>query len=154
MFAPSRDEARRFLFETWAKYRREEPIAGLEAVALQVILAHPEYHVLLDDPDRFLARDYGPEGGEMNPFLHMSLHLAIEEQLSIDQPRGLRERYDRLNARLGSEHDAKHALLECLGEMLWQAQRNSQAPDERMYLECLDRKAGVRIQDSGFRQDA
>ena len=141
MFAPSRNEARRIFFDTWAKYRRDEPLSGLEGVALQVILAHPEYHAMLDDPDDFLTRDYGPEGGEINPFLHLSLHLAIEEQLSIDQPRGILERYRGLTGRLASEHEAKHALLECLGEMLWQAQRNSQAPDERIYLECLDRKA-------------
>jgi hypothetical protein len=79
----------------------------------------------------------------MNPFLHLSLHLAIEEQLSIDQPRGIRERYQRLSASLGSEHEAQHALLECLGEMLWQAQRNGQPPDERHYLECVERKSGV-----------
>ena len=147
MFAPSRDEARRFFFDTWSKYRQENPLAGLEGVALQVILAHPEYHALLDDPDGFLARDYGPEGGEMNPFLHLSLHLAIEEQLSIDQPCGIRERYHRLSARMGSDHEAKHVLLDCLGEMLWQAQRNNQAPDQRHYLECLDRKAGLRNQE-------
>ena len=140
IFSPSRDDARRFFFDTWAKYRRGEELSGLEGIALQVIVAHPEYHSMLDDPDGFLARDYGPEGGEMNPFLHLSLHLAIEEQLSIDQPRGIRERYDRLNARLGYEHEAKHALLDCLGEMVWQAQRNRQAPDERYYLDCLDKK--------------
>lgn len=141
MFAPSRNEARQLFFDAWARYRRREPLPGLEAVALQVILAHPEYHSLLDAPRDNLERDYGPEGGEMNPFLHLSLHLAIEEQLSIGQPAGIRERYQRLAEKTGSEHDAKHALLECLGEMLWQAQRSGAAPDERLYLECLDRKA-------------
>jgi hypothetical protein len=144
MFSPSRDQARRFFFETWAKYRSEQPLAGLERTALQVILLHPEYHVLLDDPDRHLARDYTPEGGELNPFLHLSLHLAIEEQLSIDQPRGVRERYERLLARTGSEHDAKHAVLECLGETLWEAQRAGRAPDDGAYLRCIERRAAMR----------
>jgi hypothetical protein len=76
----------------------------------------------------------------LNPFLHLSLHLAIEEQLSIDQPRGLRERYAQLVAKTGSEHDAKHAVLECLGETIWEAQRAGAPPDEAAYLECLDRK--------------
>ena len=141
MFSPSRAEARRFFFDTWARYRRRESLSGLEGVALQVIVAHPEYHSLLDDPAGHLERDYGPEGGAMNPFLHLSLHLAIEEQLSIDQPAGIRERYQRLVEKTDSEHDAKHALLECLGEMLWRAQRDGGAPDERIYRECLDRKA-------------
>lgn len=144
MFAPSRDEARRFFFDTWAKYRRGEPLAGLEKTALQVISLHPEYHVLLEEPEGHLERDYSPESGEMNPFLHLSLHLAIEEQLSIDQPHGIRTRYERLLAKTGSEHDAKHLVLECLGETIWQAQRYGTPPDEKIYLDCLDGLAGVR----------
>ena len=141
MFAPSRDEARRFFFDTWRKYRSGTALTDLEKVALQVVLAHPEYHGMLDQPDRYLDRDYTPEGGELNPFLHLSLHLAIEEQLSVDMPRGIRERYERLSKRLGSDHDAKHALLECLGEAMWEAQRAGRAPDEGAYLRCVERRA-------------
>ncbi len=144
MFQPSRDEARHFFFDTWAKYRRGEALTGLESTTLQVIGMHPEYHALLEQPERYLDHDYLPEGGEMNPFLHLSLHLAIEEQLSIDQPRGIRARYQRLLQKTGSEHDAKHLVLECLGETLWQAQRYGTPPDEKVYLECLERQSGFR----------
>ena len=139
MFNPSRDEVRRFFADTWGKYRRGEPLAGLEQTALAVILLHPEYQPLLADPDRALASDYTPEGGELNPFLHLSLHLAIEEQLSIDQPRGIRREYERL-AQSGSEHDAKHAVLECLGETIWEAQASGRPPDEQAYLACIAKK--------------
>jgi len=141
MFTPSRDEVRRFFLDTWGKYRRGEPLSGLEQTALQVILLHPEYHRMLEEPERSLVREYTPDSGELNPFLHLSLHLAIEEQLSIDHPTGIRARFETLVARTGSEHDAKHAVLECLGETVWQAQRTGTAPDEQAYLECLDRKA-------------
>lgn len=141
MFAPSRDEARRFFFETWSKYRRGEPLAGLEQTALAVILLHPEYHPLLEDAERNLEREFTPDGGQLNPFLHLSLHLAIEEQLSIDQPPGIRARYEALVKATGSEHDAKHDVLECLGETIWEAQRSAKPPDEQAYLECLERKA-------------
>jgi len=144
MFAPSRDEARRFFFDTWSKYRSEAPLTDLEKVALQVILLHPEYHAMLSDPDRYLDRDYTPEEGQLNPFLHLSLHLAIEEQLSIDQPRGIRERYQRLAARMGSEHDAKHAIVECLGETIWEAQRAGSQPDEGVYLRCIEQRCASR----------
>lgn len=140
MFNPSRDEVRRFFSETWGKYRRGVSLSGLEQTALQVILLHPEYQPVLEDPERTLETDFTPESGRLNPFLHLSLHLAIEEQLSIDQPRGIRERLERLIAKTGSEHDAKHAVLECLGETVWEAQRAGLPPDERAYLECLDRK--------------
>jgi hypothetical protein len=139
MFAPSRDQARRFLFEVWRRYRGEQPIAGLERTALEVILLHPEYHPILDAPEHHLDRDYAPEAGALNPFLHLWLHLAVAEQLSIDQPAGIRAEYERIGERLRSEHDALHALLECLGETLWQAQRLGGVPDERVYLECLRR---------------
>jgi hypothetical protein len=141
MFNPSRDEVRRFFFDAWGKYRRGEPLAGLEQTALAVILLHPEYHALLEDPQRSAAQDFAPEGGALNPFLHLSLHLAIEEQLAIDQPRGIRSRFDELLAKTGSEHIAQHAVLECLGETIWEAQRTGRPPDEHAYMECLARKA-------------
>src|SRR5690606_9937059 len=127
-------------FETWRKYRAGEPLAGLETVALQILLDHPEYQPVVAAPERHGDRDYSPESGEINPFLHLSLHLAVEEQLAIDQPPGIRAQYERLRARKG-EHDAKHDVLECLGEVVWHAQRNAAAPDAEMYLECLRRKS-------------
>jgi hypothetical protein len=144
MFAPSRDEVRRFFSDTWGKYRRGEPLHGLESTALEVILLHPEYQRMLEDPELSLHLEFTPEEGQLNPFLHLSLHLAIEEQLSIDQPRGIRQRFEALLARTGSEHDARHAVLECLGETVWESQRTGKAPDETAYLECLDRKATAR----------
>ena len=140
MYNPSRDQARQFFFDTWRKYRAGETLTGLETTALQVILLHPEYHALLDDPERNLDRDYAPEHGAMNPFLHLSLHLAIEEQLSIDQPPGISAAFARLRAKNGDEHAAKHALLECLAETIWQAQRAKSTPDQALYLECLEQK--------------
>jgi hypothetical protein len=141
VFNPSRDQARNFLFETWRKYRERAPLEGLETVAVDVMLLHSEYHHILDDPGRFLDRDYVPEQGEANPFLHMSLHLAIEEQLAIDQPPGIRAEFERLLARRGDRHDALHAVLECLGETVWRAQRTRTPPDGEAYLECLRRQA-------------
>jgi len=139
MFAPSRDQARTFLFDTWNKYRRGEALAGLEQTALDVMLLHPEYHAMLEQPERYLDRDYGPDSGGLNPFLHLSLHLAIAEQLSIDQPQGIRAHFQRLAQRLG-EHEALHAALECLAETIWQAQRLSAPPDQQAYLDCLERR--------------
>lgn len=140
MFTPSRDQARQFYFDTWGKYRAGEALSELEKVAFQVISLHPEYHALLDEPERNLDRNYMPEHGAMNPFLHLSLHLAIEEQLSIDQPHGIRAQFERIAAAEGSEHGAKHALIECLAETLWRAQRANTAPDQAFYLECLEQK--------------
>jgi hypothetical protein len=140
MFNPSRNQARGFLFDTWKKYRHGESLSALEQVALDVISLHPEYHALLDDAERNLDRDFTPADGAINPFLHLSLHLAIEEQLAIDQPPGVRAEFERMFSASGSEHDAKHAVLECLGETIWQAQRAGGAPDHALYLRCLKSK--------------
>jgi hypothetical protein len=139
MYAPTRDEARQFLFETWRKYRAGEALSGLERTALPILLEHPEYHAMLDSPERNTERDFAPADGKINPFLHLNLHLAVEEQLSIDQPPGIRAEYERLRSK-ADEHDAKHALLECLGETLWHSQRAGISPDAAFYLECLRRK--------------
>jgi hypothetical protein len=141
MFSPSREQVRDFFFETWRKYRAGEPLAGLEAVALEVALAHPEYHGVLDDPERFRAQDYFPELGETNPFLHMSLHVALEEQVSIDQPPGVAQRVAALAAARGERHAALHDALECLAEMVWRSQRDQAPPDAAGYLECLEKGA-------------
>jgi hypothetical protein len=103
MFQPTRDQARETFFAAWRKYRAGQPVAGIEALALEVILLHPEYHGVLDHPDRYAQREYAEE---LNPFLHLSLHVALEEQLSIDQPAGIASRFQALVARFQDRHDA------------------------------------------------
>ena len=140
MFNPTRDQVRDFFFETWRKYRAGAPLEGLETVALQVLLLHPEYHGVLEDRERSAAREYFPETGETNPFLHLSLHLALEEQLSIDQPAGVAQRFAGLLAKLGDRHDALHEAIDCLAEMVWRSQKDRAPPDAGLYLDCLDGK--------------
>lgn len=141
MFSPSRAQARQFLFDTWRKYREGLPLTDLEGVALKVLLQHPEYHPMLADPEGYAERDYLPENGETNPFLHLSMHLAIEEQLSIDQPAGIKALYLRLLAQCGEAHEALHRVMDCLAETIWQAQRHQTAFDGALYLDCLRRRA-------------
>lgn len=142
MFNPSRDQARRFLVEAWRKRCAGLPATPLEMIAADVANLHPEYHGLLAGGEQTLTREWTPEQGETNPFLHLSLHLAIEEQLSIDQPPGIRAAFETLLARLGDRHAALHRVLDCLGEVMWTAQRNRTPPDGPAYLECLRRAAG------------
>jgi len=126
-------------FAAWRRYRAGQPLAGIEALALEVMLQHPEYHDTLGHPERYRDRDYVDES---NPFLHMSLHLALEEQLSIDQPPGVAARFAALLAKSGERHDALHEALECLAEMVWRAQKDKTPPDAGFYLDCLKQRAG------------
>ena|SRR5690349_8717265 len=134
MFNPSREQVRDLFFETWRKYRAAEPIAGIEALALEAILLHPEYHDVLSNPSRFREKDYTDE---TNPFLHMSLHLALAEQLSIHQPPGIVQLFGDLLAKKRDRHEAFHEAIECLAETVWRAQRDGLPPDAQAYLACL-----------------
>lgn len=140
LFNPSRDEARQFLFESWRKHLAAELLTPLEDLMVQLIGKHPEYHEVLAKPDRYQQQEYQPEQGATNPFLHLMMHLTIEEQISIDQPPGIRSQFVRLTHKLESEHDAQHRMMECLGEMIWQAQRNGTQPDAAIYFSCLEQQ--------------
>ncbi len=143
MYNPSREQARQFLIEAWRKRREKLPASPMDMLAADIIEWHREYHPLLEADDA-LTREWTPEEGETNPFLHLSLHLAIEEQLSIDQPPGIRAVFEQLQRNRGDRHEALHAALECLGETMWRSQRDRQPPDSESYLICLRRRAGQR----------
>lgn len=143
MFDPSQADVRRFFCEAWRKHRGAEVLTPLEAIAVDWIGEHPEYHDELASVERALEADYRVEQGRTNPFLHLSMHLAIAEQLSIDQPPGLRAAHDAIARRLGSAHDAAHQIMECLGETIWQSQRSGAPPDGAAYLDCVRRRAGA-----------
>jgi Domain of unknown function (DUF1841) len=141
MFNPSQHDVRRFFCETWRKECEGVPLTPMESLAAQWIGEHPEYHADLADVERALAAHYAVEGGRTNPFLHLSMHLTISEQCSIDQPRGIKQALELLAARRGSLHDAHHEAMECLGEMVWASQRSGLPPDGLAYLDAVRRRA-------------
>ena len=139
MFNPSQADVRRFFCGAWSKHRAQQPLTPLEAIALDWILEHPEYHDDLASIDAALEAQYPPEGGRGNPFLHLSMHLSIAEQVSIDQPPGIRAICEQLTRRHGDRHAALHDILDCLGETVWRANRDNAPPDGTAYLDCLKR---------------
>jgi hypothetical protein len=139
MFNPSSDDVRRFFCETYRKQRAGEILSPMEGIAGDWIALHPEYADVLSDVEAALARDYSVEGGQTNPFLHLSMHLSISEQASVDQPRGIRDAINALTSRLG-QHDAHHQIMACLGEMIWNSQRDGVPPDVDAYVECVRKR--------------
>lgn len=137
MFNPSQQEVRAFFCDIYRKQTAREILTPLESIAADWIAQHSEYISLLSDLEQAQAADFSVERGETNPFLHLSMHLSISEQISIDQPPGVRAAFQALTRKLDSEHDAQHAMMDCLGEMLWHAQRNGTPPDGEAYLQCL-----------------
>lgn len=139
MFNPSREQVRQFFIEAWYKYRHKQLLSPLESMAVNLVQQHPEYHQLLEDPEA-VEQDYSVEKGQTNPFLHLSMHLAIQEQLSINQPPGIKPAYDRLVATL-DPHEATHRIMEALGEVIWEAQRLNKPLDNELYIELIHRHA-------------
>jgi len=140
LFNPTRDQVRQFFFDTWAKFQSKQKLTDLEVIALQVIHIHPEYHAVLDAPERYMEQAYFPEMGETNPFLHMSLHMSVLEQVAINQPIGIAPVYQALKQKRGNESDAQHDLMDCLAETIWQAQRDGTQPNSESYLACMKTK--------------
>jgi hypothetical protein len=128
-----RDQLRAAMAQAWSKHLANLPLTPLDASIVDVIGMHPEYQSIVADAHTAMAFEPGGAGVE-NPFLHLGLHLAVREQLSIDRPPGIRDLHRQMQARFDSVHDAEHALMEALGEALWQAQRSGVAPDEKHYL--------------------
>jgi hypothetical protein len=141
MFNPSQDDVRRFFCGVAARSKAGQPTDALEILAGQWIAEHPEYAQDLADEEAALAAKYDGTGGRTNPFLHLSMHLSISEQCSIDQPRGIRQAVELLAARRDSLHAAHHEAMECLGQMLWESQRSGRPPDGDAYVECVQKRA-------------
>ncbi len=137
LFNPSRDEVRQFFCGTWQKQLSGGVLTPLEMLACEWMKLHPEYHTVLSSPNEALTYEYSPEQGQTNPFLHLSMHLSISEQISIDQPPGIKMVAEQLRRKLDSEHEAQHLIMECLGRALWESQRSGQALDAAAYLESI-----------------
>ncbi len=135
-----RDSGRKFFLEVWVKYKKQAPLESLEKMVLDVILQHPEYHEILSmDEEEIAAMEFLPESGMTNPFLHMAMHITIQEQISTDRPAGIAALYQQLLLKYPSAQELEHSMMECLGETLWLAQRNKTLPDELQYLEQVKR---------------
>ena len=144
MFNPSQEDVRRYFCDAYSKSQAGEPLEPLQALAAQWIAEHPEYYADLANADAAVAAVYATEPTPLqagNPFLHLSMHLSISEQCSIDQPRGIRQAVELLAHKRSSVHAAHHAAMDCLGTMLWESQRAGRPPDGQAYIDCVQRQA-------------
>ncbi len=136
MFGNDRNEMRQMFYTAWQNFNNKVPLQPLEQVIVNVIQQHPEYHSLLATPSS-IDKDFTPEMGQTNPFLHMSMHIALHEQLSTRRPQGIEDIYHALTKQFTDNHQVEHAMMECLGQMIWQAQREQTVPNEAHYIDCL-----------------
>jgi hypothetical protein len=132
----SRDEIRQIYLKVWQKMHNQSVLEPMEAIIADVVKLHPEYHPLLDKGESAVEKDFSPEDGQTNPFLHMGMHITLREQAGGDRPAGIQAIYQKLVQQKGI-HETEHTMMECLGQVLWNAQRLNQMPDETVYLACL-----------------
>jgi len=137
MFSQDRSQLRKMFFDAWKKHQENSEISAMEAIIANIIKIHPEYHQLLTDENSNIDKDYSPDDGETNPFLHMAMHISIQEQLSTHRPHQINDLYQQLLNKFQDPHTVEHHMMECLGQMIWQAQRDNQLPDESLYIDCI-----------------
>lgn len=142
MFNPSQADVRNFFFDIIDKVNAKHQLSDLEKIAFSIILEHPEYKNILENRSKYLDYQWTVEMGETNPFLHLSMHMSIIEQISIDQPKGIKSLYNELKIHFKDQHKATHELMDCLAEMLWQAQSANTPPDMQIYFNCINKKLG------------
>ncbi|MGE4570611.1 MAG: DUF1841 family protein [Gammaproteobacteria bacterium] len=133
LYSQDRTKQRQFLTRSWQKFTNKEPLEPLESLLASIIQIHPEYHALINNVDS----DYFPEQGEVNPFLHINLHLALRDQLFINQPNGIKEAYDKLLTKLKNEHAVEHLMMNCIAEMIFSAQKKNTPMDHQAYFRCI-----------------
>ena len=141
MFSPSQADVRRFFCSVYAKALAGSALEAIETIASQWMNEHPEYAQDFADIDAALASMGEAQDGRTNPFLHLSMHLSISEQCSIDQPRGIRQAIELLTHKRDSLHQAHHEAMDCLGQMLWESQQAGRPPDGDAYIACVQRQA-------------
>lgn len=137
MFPQDRSQLRQMFFDAWHKHTHKLAMQPLEQLIAAIVEQHPEYHPVLNNRDTHLDKDFTPEMGQTNPFLHMAMHISIQEQLGTQRPAGIVELYQSLLLKFGDPHAVEHHMMECLGQMIWQAQRDNTAPNDANYLACL-----------------
>ena len=140
LFSNDRNELRQVFFNAWQKPKKPLPLEPMEQIIVNVLKLHPEYHSFFEKYESNIDKDFSPEMGQVNPFLHLSMHISIHEQLSVNQPTGIANAFNQLMDITKDPHETEHIMMDCLGEMIWKAQRENTAPDEKLYFQCLQQQ--------------
>ncbi|MCH9746142.1 MAG: DUF1841 family protein [Proteobacteria bacterium] len=137
LYTQDRTEQRKFLANAWKKFLDRKPLDPLEGQLTKIIELHPEYHSLISN----VESDYFPESGEVNPFLHINLHLSLREQLSINQPLGINDYYQKILSKVKDPHQVEHLMMDCIAQMIFSSQKNNTAMDHQAYIRCLKQQS-------------
>lgn len=137
LYGENRQDHRQIFFEVWRKQQNHEPLDPLEKKILSILIQHPEYHFIFANPEKFIDTEYFPELGETNPYLHLSLHLTVLEQIQTNQPLGITALYQQTVAYFQDVHEAEHCIMDSLAKSLYELMRENKPFDEKAYFERI-----------------
>ena len=141
IYSQDRRKLRQQYLDVWVKANNHQKLEPLEQLIADVIADHPEYHPLLSNADAAIDSEFYPEHGNTNPFLHMGMHIALREQVATDRPPGIANLTRKMLLKYRDSHLMEHEMMEALGQILWQAQKDNAQPDEKLYMELLQKLA-------------
>jgi len=133
-----RENTRQVFFKAWYKKQKGQALEALEKQVATLIEQHPEYHSFFAD-EKNIDHDFSSEKQVVNPFLHLGMHLAIADQLALQQPAGIRELYQRLAQHYSDVHEAEHQIMNCLAYWMQQPQTQGETLDYSPYMQCLQK---------------
>ena len=138
MFVKTTKESRQFFLDVRQKMLSHQILQPLEAMIADILTHHPEYDELLGDAKKAFSDEYIANNFDVNPFLHLGLHVALQEQLDANRPTGISSVYQHLKIKVAlDDHNLRHLMMQCLAQSLQNAQASNSLPDESEYLRCL-----------------
>lgn len=143
-YSNDRNQLRQFYFETWQKHKSGQALLDLEKQILAVILDHPEYQKILNDKMLALTKDFSVELNQPNPFMHMGLHLAVRDQIKLNQPEGIQTLFQQQLVKGKKAHDIEHQMMDILANQLWQDTQAQQSLNMQIYLDNLKKQLTTR----------
>lgn len=141
MLVNDRQQLRQIFFNAWRHYQQNKPLNDVEQQAVDVILIHPEYHALLNQVESQLDKDFHAELGESNPFMHMSMHIAVRDQIKTNLPEGIKDIFQQLLVKYHADaHQAEHHIMEVFGQVMWQVLQGHEFDPQQYLASLLDQK--------------
>jgi hypothetical protein len=132
-----RESNRQRLHEVWVAAKAGRPLAGEEAAYAKAMLDHPEYHNAWEFADQVGAAEYVVDGA--NPFLHITVHVIIENQLAQGDPPEVAKTLERLLGQGMGRHGAIHAIAAAFMEVAFPAFQGREPFNTKRYIKKVRR---------------
>lgn len=103
---------RQSIYYIWGmvKSGQRDELSDKENKLAEILIDHEEYSDHFENIEILDGREYDA-GAEFNPFLHISTHQMVEDQLSANLPVETALFYQALEGKGFSHHEAVHVIM-------------------------------------------